>query len=283
MYAHKHPLCDKSFTPSSSPLAQPKTTDKRFFLNGCRLTTPQAKLEEKKAEKETKRQWRRVEHALLLRCSAGAMIILGSDKYLESEFEQLISTKSNKNKNNAQKGKRPIMPSFKALSETCTKDNWQKLMARRRQQRQTTDRQNDSWNKKKERQLECHTQMQHSLTYTHTRTRARCSPLCTYIFICTLRFAHTFTYTYTHTYAGSIYYFFAFTTAAADTDTANMSNNKHADEVAAAAAAAVCRPECERESVMTPRQIQRRRFLRAHLSRLGVSETTLCSQSILRR
>lgn len=105
-------------------------------------------------------------------------------------------------------------------------------------------------------------------------THTRCSPLSTYIFICTLRFAHTFTYT--HTYAGSIYYFFAFTTAAAaGTDTANMSNNKHADEVAAAAAVAVCRPECERESVMTPRQIQRRRFLRAHLSRLGISETTL--------
>lgn len=40
------------FTPPL-PLAQPKTTDKRFFfLNGCRLTTPQAKV--KKAEKEKK-------------------------------------------------------------------------------------------------------------------------------------------------------------------------------------------------------------------------------------
>lgn len=55
-----------------------------------------------------------------------------------------------------------------------------------------------------------------------------------------------------------------------------MTNNKHADEVAAAAAvAAVCRPECERESIMTPRQIQRRRFLRARLPRSSVSETTL--------
>lgn len=183
---------------SSSPLAQPKTTDKRFFLNGFRLTTPQAKLEEKKAEKETKRQWRRVEHALLLRCSAGAMIILGSDKYLESEFEQLISTKSNKNKNNAQKGKRPIMPSFKALSETCTKDNWQKLMARRRQQRQTTDRQNDSWNKKKERQLECHTQMQHSLTYTHTHTRALLPLVYIYIYLHTPLCTHIHVHIHTH-------------------------------------------------------------------------------------
>lgn len=53
-----------------------------------------------------------------------------------------------------------------------------------------------------------------------------------------------------------------------------MPNNKHADEVAAAAVV-VCRPECERESVMTPRQFQRRRFLRARLGSFGVSETTL--------
>lgn len=111
--------------------------------------------------------------------------------------------------------------------------------------------------------------MQHSLTNTHTRV----APPCVHIYLFAHSALHTHSRTHTHTYAGSIYYFFAFTTAAADT--ANMSNNKHADEVAAAAAAAVCRPECERESVMTPRQIQRRRFLRAHLSRLGVSETTL--------
>lgn len=88
----------------------------------------------------------------------------------------------------------------------------------------------------------------------------------------------THTHIHKHTYTGSIYYFFAFFTIAAAADTANMTNNKHADEVAAAATAAavaVCRPECERESVMTPRQIQRRRFLRAHLSRFSVSETTL--------
>lgn len=113
--------------------------------------------------------------------------------------------------------------------------------------------------------------MQHSLTYKHTRV----APPCVHIYLFAHSAFHTHSRTHTHTYAGSIYYFFAFTTAAADTDTANMSNNKHADEVAAAAAAAVCRPECERESVMTPRQIQRRRFLRAHLSRLGVSEMTL--------
>lgn len=181
--------------PSSSPLAQPKTTDKRFFLNGFRLTTPQAKLEEKKAEKETKRQWRRVEHALLLRCSAGAMIILGSDKYLESEFEQLISTKSNKNKNNAQKGKRPIMPSFKALSETCTKDNWQKLMARRRQQRQTTDRQTKRQLKQEKRAATWIPHTDAALTHIHTHTHARAllplvyiyiylhTPLCTHIHV----------------------------------------------------------------------------------------------------
>lgn len=124
-----------------------------------------------------------------------------------------------------------------------------------------------------------------ALTHIHTQTHARVAPPCVHIYLFAHSALHTHSRTHTHTYAGSIYYFFAFTTAAADTDTdtANMSNNKHADEVAAAAAAAVCRPECERESVMTPRQIQRRRFLRAHLSRLGVSETTLGSQSILRR
>lgn len=52
------------------PLAQPKTTDKRFFfLNGCRLTTPQAKV--KKAEKEKKTmtpRWACSAAALLGRC-----------------------------------------------------------------------------------------------------------------------------------------------------------------------------------------------------------------------
>lgn len=212
-------------------------------------------------------------------CSAAALLGRCDDYFRQWQNTWKANLSSSLAQRATRTGKRPIMPSFKALSETCTKDNWQKLMARRRQQRQTTDRQNDSWNKKKERQLECHTQMQHSLTYTHTRTRARCSP-CVHIYLFAHSALHTHSRTHTHTYAGSIYYFFAFTTAAADTDTANMSNNKHADEVAAAA---VCRPECERESVMTPRQIQRRRFLRAHLSRLGVSETTLGSQSILRR